>query len=128
MTECERAYEDKLAEESQEILKTMEDEVEKIEQRVAVEVESRRGEIISILSRLEALQVIKKTASLKYRVTCYVFNVPCILQHVIDSQGEADNESSNVHAIAAATLVCFIIPIDRWWFRVNRALREIKSH
>ncbi len=68
MTECERAYEDKLAEESQEILKTMEDEVEKIEQRVAVEVESRRGEIISILSRLEALQVIKKNG---------VFEVPC---------------------------------------------------
>ncbi len=125
MTECERAYEDKLAEESQEILKAMEDEVEKIEQRVAVEVESRRGEIISILSRLEALQVIKKNGV--FEVTCYVFNVPCILQHVIDSQGEADNESLNVHAIAAATLVCFIIPIDRWWFRVNRALREIKS-
>ncbi len=68
MTECERAYEDKLAEESQEILKAMEDEAEKIEQRVAVEVESRRGEIISILSRLEALQVIKKNG---------VFEVPC---------------------------------------------------
>eukprot|EP01084_Bolivina_argentea_P026826 49885_1 len=80
MTQYERAYEDKLAEKSQEMSKVMADEVEKIEQRVAYESESRREEIKSILSRLETLQ------------------------RVVDSQGEADSESSNVHAIAAATL------------------------
>ncbi len=60
MTQYERAYEDKLAEKSQEMSKVMADEVEKIEQRVAYESESRREEIKSILSRLETLQVIIK--------------------------------------------------------------------
>ncbi len=60
MTQYEKAYEDKLAEKSQEMSKVMADEVEKIEQRVAYESESRREEIKSILSRLETLQVIIK--------------------------------------------------------------------
>ncbi len=50
-----------------------------------------------------------------------------VLQRVVDSQGEADSESSNVHAIAAATLVCSVSSIGRWGFHVNGTLREIKS-